>query len=235
MKKPSDIQKLRTFQKTVGYRFKRPRLLTLALTHRSFAFEAGKTPQPDNERLEFLGDSVLGLVIAKLAYKSRRKFSEGMMTQIKSNLVSRAALARKGRQIKLGPMLHLGKGQSHKGKLADSIISCGFEALIGAIYLDGGISPATRFIKNHVWPKRTHHPKPIANHKEQLQKLFLERYQKLPIYRVVKQKGPAHRKEFTLAIFRNGRTVAKGVGSSKKEAGQLAARNALRKLKKKKR
>jgi ribonuclease III len=206
----SASQKMRNFEKKIGYRFKKKGLLTLALTHRSFAHESGNLSEPDNERLEFLGDSVLGLVIAELAYRRFPKISEGTMTQTKSNLVSRAALSKKALQVGLGPVMRLGKGQQHAGRSADSILSCGLEALIGAIYLDGGLKPTALFIQRIIWPKKTRRPRIIKNNKEKLQKYFLRHHQCLPRYKVTGQKGPAHQKEFTMAVTLRGRTLAKG-------------------------
>jgi len=129
--------------------------------------------------------------------------------------------------------MRLGKGQIRTGKPPETILSCGIEAIIGAIYLDSGLKAATRFIIRRVWneaSRKTRLHTNSTNYKERIQKLFLERYRELPHYDILSQTGPAHKRHFTMAIRLKGRLIAKGEGLSKKEASQQAARQALRKM-----
>ena len=220
-------------ERMLGYRFRNRKLLSLALTHRSFIHESGGPLGPDNDRLEFLGDSVLGLVVAEVAYRRWPNHNEGELTQAKSQVVSRKALARKGAQMKLADFMRLGKGQMRTGKPPETILSCGIEALIGAIYMDGGLEKAARFIHRQVWAQNTHKPRPHSetqNYKEKLQTLYLKHHRELPAYDCLEESGPAHRRRFVMAVRLKGKLIAKGEGMSKKEASQQAARLALKRI-----
>ncbi|GAB4317452.1 MAG: ribonuclease III [Candidatus Zixiibacteriota bacterium] len=215
-----------------GYRFNNPNLLTEALTHRSYA----NTHNSDltYERLEFLGDSVLGMVIARFLFNKHRGFSEGELTKAKSALVNIKALTQVARREQLGRYILLSPEEERAGgRNRPSILSDVLEAVIGAVYLDGGIDAATQLIDrvliSHFADVDTRLLS--ANHKGDLLEMLQGEGQGSPRYEVISEDGPDHEKTFTVAVHTNGREVGRGVGSNKKDAEQAAAREALRLLK----
>jgi ribonuclease-3 len=212
-------------QELVEYRFNDLSLLSLALTHASVA----PTRVQSNERLEFLGDAVLGLIVCEDLYTSYTDLLEGEMTQIKSSVVSRQTCARIAEETGLARLLHLGKGLSEPGELPSSVAAAVFEALIGAIYVDGGLEHARQFILKHVRPHisemlATHHHK---NFKSMLQQYSQRRWNVTPDYHVLDEKGPDHSKCFELAVVISGQHFPSAWGKNKKDAEQEAARRAL--------
>ena len=211
----------------IGYTFRDRSLLVLALTHTSFANEAHSGHLGSNERLEFLGDAVLELVSSDFFYREKPKLSEGELTKLRASFVCEPALAYCAEQIPLPPYLLLGRGEEMTGgRLRPSIVSDAMEAVIGAIYLDGGLTPARayidRFILNDIEGKRY-----FYDAKTILQEEIQKDKDAVLSYELRGEEGPEHLKRFTVAALRDGVSLAEGEGSSKKEAEQRAAYAAL--------
>jgi len=211
----------------IGYTFRDRSLLVLALTHTSFANEAHSGHLGSNERLEFLGDAVLELVSSDFFYREKPKLSEGELTKLRASFVCEPALAYCAEQIPLPPYLLLGRGEEMTGgRLRPSIVSDAMEAVIGAIYLDGGLIPARayidRFILNDIEGKRY-----FYDAKTILQEEIQKDKDAVLSYELRGEEGPEHLKRFTVAALRDGVPLAEGEGSSKKEAEQRAAYAAL--------
>ena len=211
----------------IGYTFRDRSLLVLALTHTSFANEAHSGHLGSNERLEFLGDAVLELVSSDFFYREKPKLSEGELTKLRASFVCEPALAYCAEQIPLPPYLLLGRGEEMTGgRLRPSIVSDAMEAVIGAIYLDGGLTPARayidRFILNDIEGKRY-----FYDAKTILQEEIQKDKDAVLSYELCGEEGPEHLKRFTVAALRDGVPLAEGEGSSKKEAEQRAAYAAL--------
>ena len=209
----------------IGYTFRDRSLLVLALTHTSFANEAQSGHLGSNERLEFLGDAVL--VSSDFFYREKPKLSEGELTKLRASFVCEPALAYCAEQIPLPPYLLLGRGEEMTGgRLRPSIVSDAMEAVIGAIYLDGGLTPARayidRFILNDIEGKRY-----FYDAKTILQEEIQKDKDAVLSYELRGEEGPEHLKRFTVAALRDGVPLAEGEGSSKKEAEQRAAYAAL--------
>ena len=207
----------------IGYTFRDRSLLVLALTHTSFANEAHSGHLGSNERLEFLGDAVLELVSSDFFYREKPKLSEGELTKLRASFVCEPALAYCAEQIPLPPYLLLGRGEEMTGgRLRPSIVSDAMEAVIGAIYLDGGLTPARayidRFILNDIEGKRY-----FYDAKTILQEEIQKDKDAVLSYELRGEEGPEHLKRFTVAELRDGVPLAEGEGSSKKEAEQRAA------------
>ena len=212
----------------IGFRFKRPELLKAALTHKSFASEQKSGRY--NERLEFLGDSVLSAVVAHQLFDLYPDEDEGKLSKRKSLLVSRPVLARWAGELGLGEFLLLGSGEdSSGGRLRPSILSNTVEALIGAIFLDGGYAAASGFI--HRWFLDQHGTVAETDHKSRLQELLQKRYKVPPTYEIMRATGPDHDKTFAVTVRMGKQTLGTGQGKSKKEAEQAAALDALERSK----
>lgn len=200
-----------------------PELLVLALTHRSFAYEAGGLPT--NERLEFLGDSVLGLVVTERLYRDHPELPEGELAKMRAATVSQRALAEVARQIDLGPCVLLGKGETATGGAAkDSILCDALEAIFGAVFLTHGIEAAREFIERLMEPtlKRAAASGAALDWKTSLQEACAERGLPAPVYSV-SGKGPDHRRAFMATVSVEGTVLGTGTGSAKKHAEQEAA------------
>lgn len=214
-------------QKLVGYTFQCEALLAVGLTHSSVA----ATRQESNERMEFLGDAVLGLVVCHQLYQRHADLSEGQMTKIKSAVVSRQTCAEISDKLGISDLLYLGKGVSH-AQIPSSMAAAVFESVIGAIYLDGGLEPAKRFILHNVQPFID---EALANEHQSNYKSLLQQYAQrhwggTPEYQVLDEKGPDHSKCFEVGVTVEGRNFPSAWGMSKKEAEQEAARLALEQL-----
>jgi len=221
----------------LGYRFRDVGLLEHALTHTSRAHEDASGGVFDNESLEFLGDAVLGFVIADRLFRDFPEHDEGRKSKLKSWLVSAPTLADLAERLNLGGHLLLGRGEERSGgRRKQALLADGYEALIAAIYLDGGIEPVRRFIETEFDDlfarARTHGVDPgvSADYKSALQEWVQARGRGLPHYRVSGQTGPDHRKRFEVEVWVEGAPVAKADGPSKKQAAQNAARLALEAL-----
>ena len=208
----------------IGYTFKDPTLLQTALTHTSFANES-RTPIPHNERLEFLGDSVLSIVVADYLFHQWKDRPEGELTRARASLVCESALFEFAKEIGLGSYLRLGRGEERGGGRArPSVVSDAFEALIAALYLDGGIEAARAFLLPFLTEGKT----ADADYKTQLQEVVQQNPEEKLRYQVEGEKGPDHNKHFTVAVYLNSNCIGRGEGHSKKSAEQHAAREALR-------
>jgi len=228
---------LEPLERIIGYRFRDRGLLEHALTHRSRVHEDASGGVFDNESMEFLGDSVLGFVIAAMLFREFPQHNEGQKSKLKASLVSAASLARLAEQIDLGAFLILGRGEEKTGgRRKHAIIADCYEALIAAIYLDGGIEPAQRFIEQQFAALVAEARKTGAaaaftdDWKSALQEYLQARGLGLPAYRLAGELGPDHRKSFLVEVVVDGEAIASAQGRSKKEAAQSAARAALEKL-----
>lgn len=219
-------------ERRIGYIFKDTNLLITALTHSSYANE-NRHGISDNERLEFLGDSVLELVIADYLYGMFEQYKEGDLTKIRASIVSEGSLAEIARSIELGEFLYLGKGEANTGgRNRDSILADAVEAIIGAVYLEAGISKASELIIHLFTPiiKKSFEGKGFQDYKTQLQEILQKNSDKGLNYHVIEEKGPDHNKEFVVEVHHNGQVIGTGKGKSKKEAEQQAAKEALKKI-----
>lgn len=212
----------------IGYSFTSPLLLRQALTHASATGGEG----PDNERLEFLGDAVVGLAVNDHLYRCYTQCAEGFLTQIKSAVVSAAALARRARALELAGYARLGRGMPVGDALSDAVLANLFESVVGAVYLDAGFERAGEFVLDQLLGEieTTVELGPGQNHKAALQHLAVARFGELPRYRVVSVSGPDHEKVFEVEAGVAGRTFGAESGRTKKEAEQRAAAKALEKL-----
>ena len=222
------------FEGILGYRFRDRDLLARALTHKSFANERRETSSSHNERLEFLGDTVLGFVIGEFIYRSFPNLQEGSLSKIKAHLVSASTLAAKGRALGIGRYLRMGAGEARSGGAEKlSLLADGFEAVVAAIYLDGGLPAADAFLRRLFMPDVTGidiGDLSFQDYKTVLQESAQALGLPLPEYRIVDEYGPDHEKVFVIQVFWNGEAFAYGRGASKREAQRKAAKEALKKL-----
>ncbi len=235
---------LERLQQLLGYRFHNLDLLALAVTHSSVAYEeqVERHPQDDNEQMEFLGDAVLGLVVTERLFRACPELPEGPLTRLRAQFVSRQHLGRVGHALGLGEYLRLGKGEEKSGgRRKTAILANAVEALIAAVYLDGGMEAAANLV--HAWLLDEHLETLVAaaragegvgDHKSTLQEYFQAHGLGQPKYEVTAEAGPDHRKSFVIAVKRtaDGRqeTLASATGTRKKHAEQEAARLALEHL-----
>ncbi len=211
----------------IGYRFGNKDFLKEALTHKSYAGEHRSVKH--NERLEFLGDSILGAVVANYIYNQCPHVEEGVLSKIKSNLVSRRNLYIWGKQMDLGRFMLLGHGEiATGGRERDSIISNAVEAVLGAVYLDGGYEAAEAVILP--WVRTQALTQDAQDFKSVLQEYLQKRGHETPVYRVIQTVGPEHDKVFTVQVSLASRVLGQGKGHNKKSAEQAAAQNALTQL-----
>lgn len=219
-------------QERLGYAFRNADLLDLALTHRSSGQDADG-PRVDNETLEFLGDSILGFVVADaLRREAGPEVEVGVLSRVRSSLVSEASLAPRARSLGLGPALRLGKGEERTGgRDKTSILADAFEAVVAAVYLDGGMRAARAFILRQ-FPEGIHASRPggAGDPKTRLQEALQAEGRPLPEYRVVGQEGPDHARMFTIEVYLEGRSLARGKGRTKKAAEMESAKQALSRL-----
>lgn len=225
-------EKLDELQETIGYRFKDLRLLQLALVHSSFAFERMRSAC-HNETQEFLGDAVLDLTLGYILFTRFPEKREGQLTRIRAALVNESGLAGMASKIGLGRFLVLGHGEeTSNGREKPSILSCAYEALVGAVFLDGGYDAALAFVRRWFEPliERRCDDLLAGDAKSTLQEVLQERYNEGPVYVLDAEEGPAHARIFTVSVRFQEKTLGSGRASSKKEAEQKAARIALQNL-----
>ena len=219
-------------QSSIEYSFKDEKLLVTALTHKSYIVNAPETGDVNNERLEYLGDAVLELVTSDFLFKNYKQMSEGEMTKLRASLVCEPALAIDAREIDLQDFIFLGKGEENTGgRSRDSIVSDAFEALIGAIYLDGGMEEATKFICSFVLNDIEHKQK-FYDSKTTLQEMVDATNLGSLHYEIVNESGPDHNKVFDAVVKLNDEVIGSGTGQTKKHAEQNAAVDALNKINK---
>ena len=224
-----------SLQHAIGYRFRDRGMLEHAMTHTSRAHEDVSGGVVDNESMEFLGDAILGFVIADVLFREFPGFDEGEKSKTKAALVSTATLARQAEQLNLGEHLLLGRGEEKTGgRQKQALLADSYEALIAAIYLDGGIEHVRAFIVREfgaLLDEVRHNGVGGQDYKSALQEFVQSRDLPLPEYRLVGSVGPDHRKRFQIEVLVNGERLAEASGPSKKESEQEAARAALEKLK----
>ena len=214
-----------------GHEFKNKNILRTALTHSSYANEKERNCTY-NERLEFLGDSVLSLVVSEFLY-TRKKLAEGEMSKTRANLVCEKSLAECAKRINLGDMLFLGKGEERTGgRERASVLADATEALIAALYLDGGFETAKRFVLSMLGDtmEKVLDKKYISDYKTALQEIIQAQSNEKIEYRLLGESGPDHNKEFKMAVFLDDECFESGTGRTKKDAEQEAARLALIKM-----
>lgn len=213
-------------------KFNNPDLQRLAFVHRSYLNEA-KEETSSNERLEFLGDSILSFVVSQYLFNKYPNFEEGILTNLRAQLVNTKSLAEIARELGFGKYLILSKGEEEsKGRENQSMLANCFEAFIGALFLDQGVEPVAKFLnevllkkaQDYVSKKAFKDPKSLLQEKVQSRKL------NSPIYKVLKEEGPAHARIFTVGAYVGEKLLAKGLGHSKQEASEGAAKNALDKF-----
>jgi len=218
----------------LGWTFRDKALLTTALTHSSYANENRTLGSICNERLEYLGDSILGFTVADFLFHRYPDMPEGRMSRLRAELVCEQSLYHVALKLELGRYLLLGRGEEHNGgKERPSILSDAVEALIAAIYLDAGQEIASQFIHKHLLDDLgSAEPLCILDYKTALQELIQQHSGQTLTYELTGESGPDHDKTFEVCVHLNGRAIGKGVGRTKKEAEQLAAKNALGELRK---
>ena len=217
------------FQETLRYRFNNPELLQEALRHSSFVNEQSDPDLRDNERMEFLGDAVLNLIIGHLLMQTHPEMREGDLSRVRANLVNETQLAAIAREIDLGGNLLLGKGEIQtNGQDKNSLLADAFEAVVAAVYLDGGFDAAAEMIHYHFndLVQSAHSLTATQDYKSRLQEAVQSSIKEIPQYRVVEENGPDHDKTFTVAM-NVGAIETQGTGKSKKAAEQDAARRGL--------
>ena len=221
---------MESLESRIDYKFRNSLLLAEALTHPSLAYESQK-PHFDNQRLEFLGDAVIQLIITEELFHRFPHFPEGQLTKLRSRLVSKTALAQFAHEIELGNYVLLGKGEeSTGGRRRSSTLADAFEALVGAIYLDSGRKAARDIVLQLILAEiqRLEHSPEEKNPKGQLQELLQAIHPQAPEYRIIAESGPDHRRVFQSEVSWCGRVLATGKGKSKKDAEIRAACEALR-------
>jgi len=231
----NEILQVALLEERLGYIFRDLKLLKKSLSHKSYSNEKRLTGLDHNERLEYLGDAVLELCVSDLLIHKFPDAREGEMSKIRASLVNETALAEVARKIELGRFLFLGKGEEQaQGRNKDSLVSDAFEALIGAIYLDGGFSVVFRIVRNLFLPDIMRATKEDINrdYKTKLQEEVQLRFKVAPDYRLILEEGPDHSKIFHVDVYVNGQKFSSGTGKSKKQAEQLAAQNALQSFQK---
>ncbi len=215
-------------EKNLNYTFKNPELLKNALTHSSFANEE-HCKYGSNERLEFLGDSVLSIIVSEYIYKNFKKLPEGELTKLRASLVCEKALFGYSKELELGRFLYLGRGEAHNhGEERPSILADAFEAVLAAIYLDGGIEPAKRHVLRFVSDElKSQAEDSFKDYKTLLQEVIQKNPEERLVYILTDESGPDHDKRFTVEVHLNSNIIGEGIGKSKKQAEQEAARKAL--------
>ncbi len=212
------------------------KLLETALTHPTFAFESRNKNLENNQRLEFLGDAVLGMLVAQYLYETFDKESEGVLTKMRAAIVCEPALARISKKIELGKYLNLGRGEELTGgRHRDSTLADALEALIGAMYLDGGIDVVKEFLELYLFSEIDKIDKnSFGDYKTLVQELSQKLYNENVSYEIISESGPDHNKKFEAGLYLKNKLIAVGKGYSKKEAEQAAAKKAFEIIKKNK-
>ena len=230
---PKAKNNLDILQKKIGIVFTNKTLLTTAFIHRSYLNEHKKYQGPSNERLEFLGDAALSVVVSSFLYEKLPNEPEGKLTTSRAALVRTETLAKIAKSLSLGKYLVLSKGEEDTGGRENpSILANTFEALVGAIYLDQDIDKVQEFLKKTVlsnWKNLIESA--VPDNKSRLQEFVQRKYHVSPIYRLISSWGPDHARQFEIEVFINEKNLGRGVGNNKQTAAQNAARNALTRLK----
>lgn len=217
-----------SLEEKLGYKFKNPQLLENALTHSSYANEV-RNGVTSNERLEFLGDSVLSIIVSDHIYKKFPKLPEGELTRMRASLVCEKSLCGFSRELEVGRFLKLGKGEDKGGgRERDSILADAFEAILAAIYLDGGMEPARKHALRFVLRELDHTEDEVfKDYKTALQEIIQRNPEEAVSYILTGESGPDHNKRFTVEVHLNSNVIGTGEGKNKKQAEQMAAKQAL--------
>ena len=220
------------FAARMGHAFSDPQLLETALTHRSFYFENRATSPAHFERMEFLGDAVLDLIVSELLIKAFPQMNEGTLSKWRASLVNEAVLGEIARTLEMGRFLRLGKSEEkERENLRSRLLSSALEAVVAALYLDGGMECARKFVETQLASRVEKLDAELefeADFKTRLQEITQKRFHSVPEYRLVQAEGPEHAKIFTYDVLINGEVSGQGAGSSRKSAEQEAARVALK-------
>jgi len=216
-------------QKNINFPFKNESLLKNAFIHRSYLNEHKEFKGTSNERLEFLGDSVLSVVVSKFLFEQLKASQEGQLTQIRSTLVRTETLGKLARKLFLGKYLSLAKGEEESGGRTNStILANTFEALVGAIFLDQGMPASEKFIKSQIldsWQDLT--SSSVFDNKSKLQEILQKKFHQSPTYKLIRSWGPDHDRTFEIGVYLKEKELGKGVGKNKQIAAQNAAHAAL--------
>ena len=221
-------------ENSLGYEFRKPELLAHALVHRSWLSGKEMPYWENNERLEFLGDSILNMLVTEYLYKTYPHLPEGDLSKMKSIVVSGQALTKIARSWNLGEYLRVGQGEARNGgRNRDSLLEDAFEAILGAIYLDSDIRQCRKFLERHIFPniQEVVSEEDFINYKSALLEYMQARGLTPPDYELISETGPEHCKEFEMSLVFRGEEYGRGKGSSKKKAEQEVARKALERLK----
>ena len=222
---------IKDLETAIGYRFHNIQLLQNALAHSSYANERWHNSLLSNERLEFLGDSVLGMLVAEYLYRNFPNRPEGELTRMRADMVCEKTLAAAANRIGLGEHLLLGHGEEQGGgRNRASILADAMESIIAACFLDGGLDAALSFVQKFILVEVPVTKLHNADYKTQLQELVQQKKNQALSYALIGQSGPDHDKQFDVAVSLNGNVVGEGSGSSKKRAEQMAARSAIERL-----
>ena len=222
---------IKDLEKAIGYRFRNISLLQNALTHSSYANERWHNSLLSNERLEFLGDSVLGMLVAEYLYRNFPDRPEGELTRMRADMVCEQTLAAAANKIGIGEHLLLGHGEEQGGgRSRNSILADAMESVIAACFLDGGLEAAAQFVKQYILVEVPVSRLNNMDYKTALQELVQQKKNQVLSYALVGQSGPDHDKQFDVEVSLNGTVVGSGSGRSKKRAEQMAARSAMEKL-----
>jgi ribonuclease-3 len=226
----SDLIALELFEHLLSYSFQKRALLQLALTHRSASLRPG---EEHNEKLEFLGDAVLSLAISDLLMRRFPEAREGDLSKMRASLVNARVLAAKAGTISLGQWLRLGGGEERTGgREKESILAAAYEAVLGALYLDGGFAPAYQLVAHHFAAELEEKSRVVLlDYKTRLQEITQKIFKETPVYTVVETRGPEHEKRFLSQVSIAGKFYGRGEGPNKKSADQAAARETLNILK----
>ena len=227
---------LEPMEELLGHRFREPRWLEQALTHSTWLQEAGAEEAVDNERLEFLGDAVVGLLVSQFLAHAYPDWTAGQLSQARARLVNAESLSEAARRLNLGQHLRLGRGEEKTGgREKQNLLADAYEALVAALYKDGGLDVAWRFLERTLMEHALAgalHTSGQQDHKSALQEFLQARGQPPADYRVAAESGPDHHKHFLVEVVVQGRSISSGEGSSKKKAEQQAAAQALDELRK---
>ena len=222
-------RKMKELEQRIGYKFNQKQLLVRALTHSSYINEKKLKKTDCNERLEFLGDAVLELISSEYLFFTHKELPEGELTKLRASLVCEKSLCGFANELELGSFLRLGHGEELMGgRERPSILADAFEAVLAAIYLDGGIEPATEFVLSFVKKALEHvENAPFKDYKTLLQEIIQKNPEERLTYVLVGESGPDHDKRFEVDVMLNSNVIGHGIGKSKKAAEQIAAKEAL--------
>ena len=223
-----NLDNIHSFEKNIGYEFKEKKHILEALTHSSYSNE--NKEYEFNERMEFLGDSVLSIVISEYLFENEKKLPEGELTKIRANIVCEESLSEAANIINLGKYLLLGKGEEATGgRERISILADAYEAIIAAIFLDGGIEKSKEFILKNMQDIiiKSRKGKIFRDYKTYLQEILQNNGSVEILYKLIDEQGPDHNKKFIMAVYLNEKEIGRGIGKSKKEAEQSAAKKAI--------